>query len=71
MIYELLNGRPPFTEGDLAYQHIHKEPPVIEGIPSPLWEVVAKCLQKKKEDRWETAELIVEALKGLQKSGAV
>jgi tetratricopeptide (TPR) repeat protein len=71
MLYELLNGRPPFTEGDLAYQHIHKEPPVIEGIPSPLWEVVAKCLQKKKEDRWETAELIVEALKGLQKSGAV
>jgi tetratricopeptide (TPR) repeat protein len=68
MFYELLNGRPPFTEGDLAYLHIHREPPKIEGINEDLWAIVAKCLAKKKEDRWENAEQIVEALKQFAKA---
>ncbi len=67
MIYELCNGKPPFTEGDLAYQHIHQEPTKIEGIPDELWEIIAKCLAKKKEDRYEKAELIYDDLKEVQK----
>ncbi len=68
MFYELLNGRPPFTEGDLAYQHLHKEPEPIEGVDDDLWAIVQKCLAKKKEDRWENAEQVVEALRGYQKA---
>ena len=68
MMYELFNGRPPFTEGDLAYQHIHREPTPIEGLAPGLWDIVSKCLKKKKEDRWETAELIVEEFKRYRKS---
>jgi len=65
MLYELLNGKPPFTEGDLAYQHLHKPPDPIPDCPLPLWEVIAKCLGKEREQRWATADEIVESLKTL------
>jgi serine/threonine-protein kinase len=63
MLYELLNGKPPFFEGDLAYQHLHKPPDPIAGCPVPLWEIIAKCLGKEREQRWSSADEIVEALK--------
>ncbi len=67
MLYEFINGRPPFTEGDLAYQHIHREPTPPEGCPDEIWQVIKKCLEKDKEQRWSTAEDIVEELKAAQK----
>ncbi|CAN5213153.1 hypothetical protein BH09SUM1_BH09SUM1_08170 [soil metagenome] len=70
MFYELLSGRPPFTEGDLAYQHIHKDATPIEGLPTALWPIVAKCLAKRKEDRWDNAEAIYDALREWKKSRA-
>ncbi|MEQ8818993.1 MAG: protein kinase [Sumerlaeia bacterium] len=68
MLYEFVNGKPPFTEGDLAYQHIHRDPDRPEGCPDELWEIIAKCLAKDKNDRWSKAEEIVEALKTAQKT---
>jgi len=68
MFYELLNGRPPFTEGDLAYQHIHREPDPIEGIPEELWKIVSKCLEKNKEDRYEKAEIIYDEIREFSKA---
>ncbi len=68
MFYEFLNGKPPFTEGDLAYQHIHKPPDPIPGCPKPLWDIIAKCLEKNKESRWANAEEIVDTLKPLLKT---
>jgi len=68
MMYEFVNGRPPFTEGDLAYQHIHLEPPPIPGCPPELWEIIEKCLKKNRDERWAQADEIVERLKALQKS---
>jgi serine/threonine-protein kinase len=71
MMYEMLCGHPPFTEGDLAYQHIHREPEKIEGIPDDLWEICKKCLAKKKEDRWERTEDIYDAIREFQKTAPV
>jgi serine/threonine-protein kinase len=71
MMYEFINGRPPFTEGDLAYQHMHKRPERPENCPDELWTIVSKCLEKRKEDRWEKAELIVDALKDARRALAV
>ena len=62
MIYELLNGKPPFYEGDLAYQHIHVEPKPIKNIPPLLQEIVLKCLKKKPDDRWVDAVDLAKAL---------
>lgn len=62
MLYEFLNTRPPFTKGDLAYQHIHEQPKPIEGCPPEIWAIIKKCLEKDKEERWNNAEEIMEAL---------
>ncbi len=70
MLYELFSGRPPFTEGDLAYQHIHKEPARIDGLPDRLWDMIARCLAKKKEDRWENAEQVFDILREYRKATA-
>ncbi|MBI5154160.1 protein kinase, partial [Candidatus Poribacteria bacterium] len=67
MMYEFINGRPPFTEGDLAYQHLHRAPDKPENCPEFLWNIVKKCLEKDKESRWTSAEEIVDALKDAQK----
>src|SRR5690606_36790647 len=48
MLYEFVNGRPPFVEGDLTYQHMHKEPLRPEGCPDALWMAIKKCLAKEK-----------------------
>ncbi|MBX3728967.1 MAG: protein kinase [Candidatus Sumerlaeia bacterium] len=63
MLYEFVAGRPPFIQGDLAYQHMHQQPQRPENCPDALWNIIAKCLAKEKEDRWEKGEDIVEALK--------
>jgi serine/threonine-protein kinase len=63
MLYEFVSGKPPFTEGDLAYQHIHRPPDPIEDCPPELWSVIEKCLQKRREDRFTTADEVLEELK--------
>ncbi|MDX2175520.1 MAG: protein kinase [Candidatus Sumerlaeia bacterium] len=70
MLYEFVNGRPPFTEGDLTYQHIHREPDPIQGCDPRLWQVIAKCLAKKKEDRWQRAEDLTAAIRELRRAMA-
>ncbi|MCC6547128.1 protein kinase [Candidatus Sumerlaeota bacterium] len=63
LLYEMLNGRPPFTEGDLAYQHINVDPEPIPSVDDELWGIVLKCLQKEKDHRYANAGEIHEALK--------
>ncbi len=62
LLYEMLSGRPPFTEGDLAYQHLHELPGPLEDIPGELWQILERCLAKDREDRWENASALREAL---------
>jgi serine/threonine-protein kinase len=66
MMYEFINGRPPFIEGDLAWQHINREPDRPANCHDLLWPIIAKCLAKNKEDRWDSAELIYDRLKELK-----
>lgn len=68
MLYEFVHGRPPFTEGDLAYQHMHKDPAPPQNCPAEVWAVIQKCLMKKREERWSNADEIVEALKVIDKT---
>lgn len=62
LFYELTNGRPPFTEGDLAYQHMHVDPKPLENVPEEFWQVVKKSLSKNREDRWTTVDEMLSAL---------
>jgi tetratricopeptide (TPR) repeat protein len=58
MLYELLTGKVPFEEGDIAYQHIHETPMRLSlldpAIPLKLDAAVMKCLEKRPEDRFPT-----------------
>jgi len=59
VLYELLAGKHPFSEGDAAYHHVHTKPkPPKElrpEIPDSLNAIVLKCLEKDRDNRFESA----------------
>jgi tetratricopeptide (TPR) repeat protein/predicted Ser/Thr protein kinase len=63
ILYEMLTGRVPF-EGESPIEILHKqrsetpeEPRKLHpDIPESLNRVILRCLEKKKEDRYQTAE---------------
>lgn len=67
VLYECLAGKPPFlAEAPLAiaYKHVHEPPPPIQrqDVPPALMAVLRKAMAKKKEDRYPSAEAMLEAL---------
>ncbi|MBL7075675.1 protein kinase [candidate division KSB1 bacterium] len=66
--YEILVGRPPFYEGDVAYQQIHErpQPPNLLNpeIPQTVEAIILKCLEKSPGDRYQTSnDLIADLIK--------
>jgi serine/threonine-protein kinase len=61
--YNLLVGRPPFTEGNVVLHHLYTPPPPLRGerpeIPEPLEDLVLHCLAKQPGDRYQSAGEIV------------
>jgi tetratricopeptide (TPR) repeat protein len=64
MMYEFVEGHPPFYSGNISYQHLNVVPPPItaEGVPICLIDVIMKCLEKNKDDRYQNAEQCVKDL---------
>jgi tetratricopeptide (TPR) repeat protein len=63
MLYEFASGRPPFTEGDLAYQHMNVAPPPIgREIDERFKQMVMKCLAKERENRWDSCGAMIKFL---------
>jgi eukaryotic-like serine/threonine-protein kinase len=77
LAYELLAGRPPF-DGSSPVKLMHavfNERPrdlreVRADVPSALAELVARCLEKKPEDRPQSAGDVVRVLETVTSSGA-
>lgn len=60
MAFEMLTGRRPFrgrTLEQLREEHLHSEPPSLEGVPVSLAAVVEECLYKASEARPAPANL--------------
>jgi len=63
--YELLSGKPPFDGdgvGEIFAAILEKDPIPLHSVngrlPPEVSEIIAKCLQRRPEDRWaDTAEL--------------
>ncbi len=79
LAYELVTGQPPFT-GSTAQQllaaHISNTPEPLHThraeVPPALEHAIMKCLEKRPEDRWQTADEILPLLEELgTPSGAV
>jgi serine/threonine-protein kinase len=71
ILYEMLAGKPPFdAENPLSILIQHVQEPVKPFsvvrpdilIPPPIERVVEKCLRKKPEERFQSAEELAEAL---------
>jgi serine/threonine-protein kinase len=67
MMYELVAGRPPFVGESavaIAYQHVHNFPQplreVVAELPRGFESVVAKCMAKNEQRRYENAMLVRE-----------
>jgi serine/threonine-protein kinase len=66
VLYEMLAGRPPFTEKtaiELALRHLHDPPPPLpHTTPKALAEIVERALAKGPEDRYPGAGAMADAL---------
>ena len=72
VFYEMLTGRLPFTGQDatsIIYQHIHQAPrapkEIDPQIPEDYQAVVLKCMQKRADDRYQTAADLLRDLEAL------
>ena len=72
--YEMLTGRPPFTEGNalaVANAHLRKQPPPLpQHIPPALRELLATALSKDPKRRPGDADAFARALRSLQAPAA-
>ncbi len=73
VFYELICGKKPFeatTPNALIYQHCYAEPDLPRtlnpGISDAYQAVVLKCLQKKPENRYQTADELIRDLDGIR-----
>jgi Tol biopolymer transport system component len=72
LAYELLTGRPPFegaTREEVLSAHLHEQPAPIAthrpDVPAPLAGLVMKCLEKRADDRWQSAGELVQQIEEL------
>src|SRR5688572_24524838 len=76
LAYELLAGRPPFVGRDrdaVLAAHRSERPADIAtlrpDVPPPLAELVMKCLEKRPDDRWQSADDLVRRLESIAAGG--
>ncbi len=67
VLYECLAGKPPFLADAplaIAYKHVHEQPAPIprSDLPPALMGILRKALSKKKEERFGSAEAMLEAM---------
>ncbi|MCA1601176.1 MAG: protein kinase [Acidobacteria bacterium] len=74
VLYEMIAGCVPFTGKDIHRQiiAIQEAEPVplsqrVEGVPERLEEIVAKCLTKEKDERYQTAKDLLIDLRNLRR----
>ena len=64
--YELLTGKVPFGEGDVAYHHRHTPPPDVRdhtaGVPDALAELILALMAKDPAGRPQDATAVRERL---------
>ena len=64
VLYELLNGEPPFVTGDVQTQIRFKDPEPIEGNPDVVNNALLRMLAKDPEERPSSAADSLKALRG-------
>ncbi|MCF6286296.1 MAG: serine/threonine protein kinase, partial [Candidatus Hydrogenedentes bacterium] len=67
VLYELLSGKTVFEDGNVMERQITEVPPLpsscVEGVPPELDALIMKCIAKKPEERFQTAQEMIDALR--------
>ncbi|MFB6263461.1 MAG: protein kinase, partial [Bradymonadaceae bacterium] len=67
--FECITGEVPFQEGELAYHHVHTQPPnpssIRENISDQLEGVILKLLEKAPNDRYQSPAEVIEVLESI------
>jgi len=66
ILYEMLVGRAAFAGRDcdeLRRQIVEHEPEPVEGLPGPVRRLLARCLEKRRDRRWQHMSAVVIELK--------
>ncbi|MEM6655684.1 MAG: serine/threonine-protein kinase [Planctomycetota bacterium] len=77
LIFEMCSGRPPFESTDpmvVFYKHVEEPPPKLRsrapGVPASLEELVARLLEKDKQDRPPSGHGVRAALAAIHAAGS-
>jgi tRNA A-37 threonylcarbamoyl transferase component Bud32 len=66
-LFHLISGKVPFKGENIFYQHLFDQIPSIkdlrEDVPDKLVEIISKCMQKKREDRYQSAQEVLNEIK--------
>ena len=66
-LYEMLVGQVPFPMENPGYHHLHTKAPdpriLKADLPQEVCQIIAKCLEKKPADRFQSADDILEMLR--------
>ena len=71
-IFHLLTGRVPFKGENVFYQHIAEPVPdplkYRKDVPAELTKIIHKCMEKKRENRYQSAQDVLNDLRVLKKN---
>lgn len=72
VLYEMFAGRLPFkgkTSVDVMHSVMHDDPPPLgEGVPARLQQIISKAMAKDPNARYQSADLLLEDLRALVRS---
>jgi eukaryotic-like serine/threonine-protein kinase len=74
-LFELASGTVPFKEGNIPYHHVHTPAPDVRQLnpklPEPLADIIARCLRKSPDERYQSAREILAEVKASLSQGSV
>ncbi len=71
LLYELLNGEPPFTGtvSSIMHAHVFEPVPASDRIPEALMRVIRKAMGKQPDERYATCADMAGEIRSLARSG--
>ena len=69
-LFHLITGKVPFKGENIFYQHLFDPIPSMREIrsetPEKLEQIIVKCMAKKREDRFQSAQEILNEIKTIK-----
>ncbi len=60
LMYEMITGKPPFIEGDIAYHHLNTPPKPPKYCHPKLQRIILKCLKKDPQERYSSVKELLD-----------